>query len=101
MQDRYLSALSHPDLLIAATAEKNRRTIPHYDGDFDMIASLTGQPAPARSPPRKPDTAFQIAPESDARILASFSGAMPCSAHRGHPAPPVTVRQAVNRTGRT
>jgi predicted nucleic acid-binding protein len=39
-------ALSLPDLLIAATAEQNRATILHYDGDFDMIASLTGQPAP-------------------------------------------------------
>ncbi|MGH3310256.1 MAG: PIN domain nuclease [Streptomyces sp.] len=38
-------ALSLPDLLISATAELNRRTVLHYDGDFDMIASLTGQPA--------------------------------------------------------
>ncbi|MEU7045378.1 PIN domain nuclease [Streptomyces varsoviensis] len=38
-------ALSLPDLLIAATAELNRLTVLHYDGDFDMIASLTGQPA--------------------------------------------------------
>lgn len=37
-------ALSLPDLLIAATAELHRRTVLHYDGDFDMIASLTGQP---------------------------------------------------------
>lgn len=37
-------ALSLPDLLIAATAELNRLTVLHYDGDFDMIASLTGQP---------------------------------------------------------
>ncbi|BBA98074.1 hypothetical protein RVR_4122 [Actinacidiphila reveromycinica] len=37
-------ALSLPDLLIAATAALNGRTVLHYDGDFDMIASLTGQP---------------------------------------------------------
>lgn len=37
-------ALSLPDLLIAATAELRRLTILHYDGDFDMIASITGQP---------------------------------------------------------
>ncbi|MGY5010428.1 PIN domain-containing protein [Streptomyces sp. 900105755] len=37
-------ALSLPDLLIAATAELNRLTVLHYDGDFDVIASLTGQP---------------------------------------------------------
>ncbi|KUL46741.1 PIN domain nuclease [Streptomyces regalis] len=37
-------ALSLPDLLIAATAELHRRAVLHYDGDFDMIASLTGQP---------------------------------------------------------
>jgi predicted nucleic acid-binding protein len=44
-------ALSLPDLLIAATAEVNRRTVLHYDGDFDMIASLTGQPAEWVVPP--------------------------------------------------
>ncbi|WP_367321654.1 PIN domain nuclease [Streptomyces sp. HUAS ZL42] len=37
-------ALSLCDLLIAATAELHRRTVLHYDGDFDMIASFTGQP---------------------------------------------------------
>ncbi|MFI1014176.1 PIN domain nuclease [Streptomyces sp. NPDC020965] len=37
-------ALSLPDLLIAATAELNRVPVLHYDGDFDMIASLTSQP---------------------------------------------------------
>ena len=36
-------ALSLPDLLIAAAAEVHRLTVLHYDGDFDMIASLTGQ----------------------------------------------------------
>ncbi|MCA1223425.1 PIN domain nuclease [Streptomyces sp. 8L] len=48
-------ALSLPDLLIAATAELNRRTILHYDGDFDMIASLTGQPAEWVLPPGTAD----------------------------------------------
>ncbi|MEB8338610.1 PIN domain nuclease [Streptomyces endophyticus] len=46
-------ALSLPDLLIAATAELHRLTVLHYDSDFDMIASITGQPvqwvAPAGS----------------------------------------------------
>ena len=37
-------ALSMADLLIAATAERHRATVLHYDGDFDMIASITGQP---------------------------------------------------------
>ncbi|WP_233580838.1 type II toxin-antitoxin system VapB family antitoxin [Streptomyces triticirhizae] len=48
-------ALSLPDLLIAATAEQNRVTILHYDGDFDMIASLTGQPAQGVAPPGSAD----------------------------------------------
>ncbi len=38
-------ALSLTDLLVAAIAEANKRTILHYDGDFDMIATITGQPA--------------------------------------------------------
>ncbi len=37
-------ALSMADLLIAATAERHHATVLHYDGDFDMIASITGQP---------------------------------------------------------
>lgn len=48
-------ALSLPDLLIAATAELNRRTVLHYDGDFDMIASLTGQPTEWVVPPGSAD----------------------------------------------
>jgi predicted nucleic acid-binding protein len=32
-----------PDLLIAATAEADKLTILHYDADFDLIASVTGQ----------------------------------------------------------
>lgn len=34
-----------PDLLIAATAERHRVSVLHYDADFDVIASITAQPA--------------------------------------------------------
>ena len=37
-------AASIPDLLIAAAAELNHRTVVHLDKDFDLIAELTGQP---------------------------------------------------------
>ncbi|OKI09573.1 twitching motility protein PilT [Streptomyces sp. CB02923] len=37
-------AVSLPDLLIAATAERHGLTVLHYDGDFDLIAKATGQP---------------------------------------------------------
>ena len=37
-------ALSMADLLIAATAERHHSTVLHYDGDYDMIAAITGQP---------------------------------------------------------
>lgn len=37
-------ALSIPDLLIAATAERHGLTVVHYDGDFDLIATVTKQP---------------------------------------------------------
>jgi predicted nucleic acid-binding protein len=37
-------ALSMADLLIAATAERHHATVLHYDGDFDTIAGITGQP---------------------------------------------------------
>jgi len=33
-----------PDLLIASTAERAGLTVLHYDGDFDHIAGITGQP---------------------------------------------------------
>jgi predicted nucleic acid-binding protein len=33
-----------PDLLIASTAERAGLTMLHYDGDFDHIARVTGQP---------------------------------------------------------
>lgn len=34
-----------PDLLIAATAERHRVVVLHYDSDFDAIAEVTGQAA--------------------------------------------------------
>ena len=37
-------APSIPDLLIAATAELAGVTVLHVDKDFDLIASITGQP---------------------------------------------------------
>ncbi|WBB54719.1 hypothetical protein O7601_00825 [Verrucosispora sp. WMMD573] len=37
-------APSIPDLLIAATAEKTGLTVLAVDKDFDLIATLTGQP---------------------------------------------------------
>ena len=33
-----------PDLLIAAVAARHGMTLVHYDADFDVIASVTGQP---------------------------------------------------------
>ena len=33
-----------PDLLQAAVAERHRVALLHYDGDFDVIGSATGQP---------------------------------------------------------
>lgn len=32
-----------PDLIIAATAERGNVTVLHYDADYDLIASVTGQ----------------------------------------------------------
>ena len=45
---RLLASRSHrgrkiPDLLIAAAAEEAKLTVLHYDGDFDLIATVTGQ----------------------------------------------------------
>ena len=37
-------APSIPDLIIAATAELTGLTVLHVDKDFDIIASITGQP---------------------------------------------------------
>ncbi len=33
-----------PDLLVAAAAKEARCRLLHYDADFDLIASVTGQP---------------------------------------------------------
>ncbi|MGA4545598.1 PIN domain nuclease [Uniformispora flossi] len=48
-------ALSLPDLLIAATAERHGVTVLHYDGDYDMIAAITGQPMRWIAPPGTAD----------------------------------------------
>jgi len=37
-------AAALPDLLVAAVALRHRVTVMHYDGDFDLIAEVTGQP---------------------------------------------------------
>jgi predicted nucleic acid-binding protein len=37
-------APSMPDALVAVTAERASLTVLHYDKDFDLIASVTGQP---------------------------------------------------------
>jgi len=36
-------AVSLPDLLIAAVAERSELVVLHYDGDYDVIAAVTGQ----------------------------------------------------------
>ncbi len=38
-------AVSLPDLLVAACAERAGLIVLHYDTDFERIAKLTGQPA--------------------------------------------------------
>ena len=35
---------SLPDLIIAAAAERAKVTVLHYDADYELIASVTGQP---------------------------------------------------------
>jgi predicted nucleic acid-binding protein len=48
-QTQYLLASRHqrgrkvPDLLVAAAAETHSLTVLHYDADFDLIATVTGQ----------------------------------------------------------
>jgi predicted nucleic acid-binding protein len=44
-------APSVPDMIIAATAELAGLTVLHCDKDFDLIASVTGQPAEWLSTP--------------------------------------------------
>ena len=36
-------AVGFPDLLVAAVAEREHVTVLHYDGDYDLIAEVTGQ----------------------------------------------------------
>ena len=36
-------AVGFPDLLIAAVAEREAVTLLHYDSDYELIASVTGQ----------------------------------------------------------
>ncbi len=44
-------AVGLPDLLIAAIAERERVTVLHYDGDYELIAKVTGQPTQWVVPP--------------------------------------------------
>lgn len=37
-------AISLPDLLLGAIAERHRVTLLHYDADFDLLSEITGQP---------------------------------------------------------
>ena len=37
-------AVSLPDLLISALAERAGLTVLHYDADYDFVAGVTGQP---------------------------------------------------------
>jgi len=39
-----MRAVGLPDLLIAAVAEREQVTVLHYDGDYDFIPQITGQP---------------------------------------------------------
>ncbi|MDH6112773.1 putative nucleic acid-binding protein [Kitasatospora sp. MAP12-15] len=48
-------ALSVADLVIAAVAERHGATVLHYDGDYDMIAKVTGQPTRWVVPPGTAD----------------------------------------------
>ncbi len=36
--------VGHQDLLTASVAARNGLTVVHYDGDYELIASITGQP---------------------------------------------------------
>lgn len=38
-------AVPLPDLIVAACAESAGLTVLHYDGDYDRIAEITGQPS--------------------------------------------------------
>jgi predicted nucleic acid-binding protein len=39
-----MRAVPLPDLLVAAVAERHRVSVLHYDGDYDIISGITGQP---------------------------------------------------------
>jgi predicted nucleic acid-binding protein len=43
-------AVSLPDLLIAAVAERAGLTVLHYDADFDVVATVTHQPTEWAAP---------------------------------------------------
>ena len=40
----HIRAVGLFDLLIAAAAERARVTVLHYDGDYELIAQITGRP---------------------------------------------------------
>ena len=54
-RERQLACRFRMDLIIAATAERHGATVLHYDGDYDMIAAVTGQPAEWVAPPGTAD----------------------------------------------
>jgi len=39
-----MRAVGLPYVPIAAVAERERVTVLHYDGDYELIAQVTGQP---------------------------------------------------------
>ena len=45
LASRGLRGRKVPDLLIAAAAEQSGLILLHYDGDFDLISRVTGQPS--------------------------------------------------------
>lgn len=51
LAERGLRGRKVPDLLIAAAAESHTMTVVHYDGDFDHISTITGQPTTWVVPP--------------------------------------------------
>jgi predicted nucleic acid-binding protein len=46
-----MRAVGLPDLLVAAVAERERVIVLHYDGDYDLVAQITGQPMKWVVPP--------------------------------------------------
>ncbi len=43
--DGQMRTVPLPDLLIAASAERHRVTVIHYEADYDRISAITGQSA--------------------------------------------------------